>query len=409
MRNIDGAAYRQRAWRAVAAALGARLAVRGSLGGIVHPLLGEPTVEQKYLLDLIYRGRGLASSANERRWPVFQYVEQELYRQHELDVMQVLPTCPMIGGPASGGSYGWTWCSTRQADDEIRLTIAGMGHVSDAQHEVKLFIDALAVVVQTQRSFKASPTEVKAVAISVAEMRDSLPPVWRLDTAALAGIRDAFKHEPATWHCNAQPVDDWVLTLSPFLRQYGGLDTWETYLERVIEVLSPPIPQPEPLYPSPLSLPEAIDYLNAVWRLHAERPVIRIGRAEAAAKLVLDCATADEFESRLSALCSTLDALDVPDSDGHKLTDLNAYLRAELGEDASADRASEAIGDLRALFDLRVWRQHSGTERRAAAGMSRLGIVLPVLDWAEAWQKVQARTVAALAALREEVETLAPS
>ncbi len=378
---------------------------RGRLGFIVHPFLGEPTVEQKYLLDLIYRGRGLASSAHERRWPVFQYVEQELYRQHELDVMQVLATCPTIGGPASGGSYGWTWCSTRQADDEIRLTVAGMGHVPDADHEVKLFIDALAVVVKTQRSFKPSPTEVKTVAISVAEIRDCLPPVWRLDTAGLAGIRDAFKHEPATWHCNAQPVDDWVLTLSPFLRQYAGLDTWGAYLERVIEVLSPPIARPEPLYPSPLSLPEAIDYLNAVWRLHAERPLLRIGRAEAAAKLVLDCATVDEFESRLSALCSILDALDVPASDGHKLTDLDAYLRGKLGED-SADRAAEAIGDLRALFDLRVWRQHSGTERRAAAGMGRLGIVLPVLDWAEAWQKVQACTVAALAALREEIETL---
>lgn len=64
---------------------GAKLAVRGSLGGVVHPLLGELTVEQKYLLDLIYRGRGLANSVNERRWPFFQYVEQELYRQHELD------------------------------------------------------------------------------------------------------------------------------------------------------------------------------------------------------------------------------------------------------------------------------------------------------------------------------------
>jgi hypothetical protein len=41
--------------------------------------------------------------------------------------------------------------------------------------------------------------------------------------------------------------------------------------------------------------------------------------------------------------------------------------------------------------------------------MSRLGIVLPVVDWAEAWQKVQARTVAALAALREEIETLSSS
>jgi hypothetical protein len=374
----------------------------------VHPLLAEPTREQKYLLHLVYRGRGLANSASTRRWPVFQYVEQELYREHELDVMYTLATCPTIGGPGSGGSYGWTWCATRQPGDEIGLTVAGLVHVADALREVELFLDALAVLVQTQRSFKPSPTEVKAVEIGATEMRDCLLPAWRLDAAGLSSIRDAFRHEPSTWHCTAQPVDDWVLTLSPFVRQYTGLDTWEAYLERVIEVLTPQVPSAEPLYPSPLSLPEAIDYLNAVWRLHAERPMFRIGRAEAAAKLVLDCATADEFESRLSGLCSILDTVYLPTSDGHKLTDLDAYLRGELGEE-SADRASEAIGDLRALFDLRVWRQHSGTERRGATGMSRLGISLPVVDWADAWQKVQVRAVVALSALREEIETLSPS
>jgi hypothetical protein len=374
----------------------------------VHPLLAEPTPEQKYLLDLIYRGRGLASSASKRRWPVFQYVEHELYRHHELDVMHTLATCPTIGGPASGGNYGWTWSTTRQPGDEIGLTVAGMVHVLGAHGEVELFLAALAVLVETQRSFKPSPTEVETVEIRAIEMRDCLPPAWRVDAAGLASICAAFMHEPATWHCSVDPVDDWVLTLSPFVRQYARMDTSKAYLERVVAMLTPQAAPSEPLYPSPLSLPEAIDYLNAVWRLHTERPLLKIGRAEAAAKLVLDCATVDEFESRVSALCGILDALDVPSSDGHKLTDLASYLQGELGEE-SADRASEAIGDLRALFDLRVWRQHSGTERRAAAGMSRLGIVLPVVDWADAWQNVRARAVTALSALREEIETLSPS
>jgi len=152
-------------------------------------------------------------------------------------------------------------------------------------------------------------------------------------------------------------------------------------------------------------LPEAIDYLNAVWRLHAGSPLIRIGRAEAAAKLVLDCASAEEFESRVSSLCSILDSLDVPESEGHKLLDLATYLDAHLPEESSA-RAREAIDDLRALLDIRVWRQHTGTDERAARGMRRLGISLPVYDWGEAWQRVQARSVAALSALREELERL---
>ena len=123
---------------------------------------------------------------------------------------------------------------------------------------------------------------------------------------------------------------------------------------------------------------------------------------------MLDCASAEEFESRLSALCSILDSVDVPDRDASKLVDLGAYLQAKLSEE-SATRAVDAINDLRALFDLRVWRQHTGTEDRAARGMRRLGISLPVHDWSGAWRDVQARAVAALSALREEIETLPPT
>ena len=376
----------------------------------MHPLLAEPTPEQQWLLDLIYRGRLLASSTAERRWPIFQYVEQELYGQHELSLMRTLATCPTIGGQATGGSYGWTWCATRQLGDEIGLTVAGMGHVADAGHETQQFLDTLAVLVEAQRSFKPSPTEVKAVEIGATELRDALAPRrWRLDPSGLVSILSALRHEPATWQCQtSRPGDDsWELTVSPFVRRYADLESCDAYLERVIELFTPPAAAPEPLYPSPLSLPEAIDYLNAIWRLHSGSALMRIGRAEAAAKLVLDCATVDEFESRLSALCGILDGLAVPGSDGHKLSDIATYLEDKLG-DESADRASEAIADLRALFDLRVWRQHEGTERRAAAGMDRLGITLPVYDWGAAWQHVQARAVAALSALREEIETLSP-
>jgi hypothetical protein len=37
------------------------------------------------------------------------------------------------------------------------------------------------------------------------------------------------------------------------------MSTSDAYLERAVEVMAPPAPVPEPLYPSPLSLPEAID------------------------------------------------------------------------------------------------------------------------------------------------------
>jgi hypothetical protein len=120
--------------------------------------------------------------------------------------------------------------------------------------------------------------------------------------------------------------------------------------------------------------------------------------------MALDCATADEFESRISALCTILGSLNLPDRDESKLIDLREYVTEKLGTDGA--RAAEAIDDLRAVFDLRVWRQHVGTEARGARGMERLGISLPVYDWGSAWAHVQGRTVAALSALREELEAI---
>jgi hypothetical protein len=268
----------------------------------------------------------------------------------------------------------------------------------------------LGVMVVNERAFipRADVAqEVELVANDVASLLRKARGAWLLNQVALEALRDSLALEPATWHCRPSSSEPWRVTLSPFLRAYEGVNTPHEYLERVVEKFTPVEAAPEPLHPSALSLPEAIDYLNVVWRLHARIPLLRIGRAEAAAKLVLDCATADEFESRLSALVSILDSVSLPDGDGKKLIDLDGYLKGTLAKE-SAGRASEAISDLRGVIGLRVWRQHAGTERRAVRGMQRLGITLPVVDWAWAWQNVQARAVAALSALREEIETMVP-
>jgi hypothetical protein len=397
----------------------------------MHPLLADPTDEQACLLQVIYEGRQQAGWPNYKRvhrqgvervgkpslWPTFQYVESELYRHQKLDARTVLATCPHA--PGAGGAYGWVWHGAPspqvlQLESRLTLTVAGMTHVLDASDEVDVFIDMLSLMVARERAFVPLAATVEEVTLSAGEVRAILEQVaneWSLDEVALDALRDALDREPATWHTHttsSTAEQRWVLVLSPFLRDYADVTTPQEYLERMVDVSASAEPEPEPLYPSALSLPEAIDYLNAVWRLHARRPLMRIGRAEAAAKLVLECASVEEFESRVSSLCSILDSLDVPEGDGHKLIDLAAYLQAQLPAESSA-RAGEAIDDLRALLDIRVWRQHTGTDERAARGMRRLGISLPVYDWGDAWLRVQARAVAALSVLREEVERLDPS
>jgi hypothetical protein len=216
--------------------------------------------------------------------------------------------------------------------------------------------------------------------------------------------------EPATWHC--QTFDDengaWRASLSPFLRRYAGVATAAEYVQRVADMSVPAVVPSGPMHPSPLSLPEAIDYLNAVWRasLGDGDALIRISRAEAAAKLALDCATVDELESRLSAIAGILGQIRLPRQAGdRKLVELRALLGQALKADA-ATRAQDAVNVLRDIVALRVWRQHPGTDQIGTAAADRLGIAFPSEDWSATWDQVRERAVSALSAIREEIDQL---
>ena len=308
-----------------------------------------------------------------------------------------------------GGGYSWVWIDgPGNLRDEciLGVTIAGMWDrdTPSANEHVALFLDMLRVMVGVERAYEPSPAEVSPVLLPTDRARLFLRDAnqrWDLGPRAADDLRDTLSHEPATWHSHGTDAS-W--TLSPFLRGYTNIDAADEYVARVIEVNHPAPPASEPTHASSLALPEAIDYLNLVWQAHTGERLVSIGRAEAAVKLALDCSTADEFDARVSALCSVLSAVNVPNSEESKLVTLRDYLEETLG-DGSA-RAAAAVDDLRAVFDLRVWRQHPGTDERGARGMARLGLPLPVFDWGAAWGQVQARSVAALSTLREEVEVL---
>jgi hypothetical protein len=89
----------------------------------------------------------------------------------------------------------------------------------------------------------------------------------------------------------------------------------------------------------------------------------------------------------------------------HALEDLKTHLTDTLIPGAS-ERAVDAVDDLRALFDLRAWRQHAGSkaERKGLRGSGRLEIALPTAAPGAAWHQIQARAANALATLREEME-----
>ena len=234
-------------------------------------------------------------------------------------------------------------------------------------------------------------------------------PEWILEAAELDSVRELLGHEPATWHCRVSSADGpgiWRLVLSPFLHPYAGIATAADYIDRLVQSTSLGMPELAPAYPSSLALPEAIDYFNAVWRLHAGGPLFKLSRAEGVAKLALTCATSDELDSRLSALGAILGHLELPGrASAAQLVDLRTYLHEHLSQEA-AQRGSGAISDLQAFLDLRAWRQHPGADNRGRRGMQQLGLQLPTFDYEAAWRHLQARVVVALNALREEVEAI---
>lgn len=396
----------------------------------MNPLEVEPTEAQARLLEVIYRGRRLAGGPRyypagykqpqevgrePDAWPIFQYVEGVLYQEHGLDASSLILGAPSVRLGNVVSRYGWIQVARGPglAEEKVRLTIAGLSKVPDAAAEVQVFIDTLAFLVERERRFVPDPSQVVQVEVWSGEIKDWLNERWELQIDdQLEAIPDLLAHEPATWHCQvrAEEARGWRVILAPFIRPYAGVSTAADYLERLFGVISPPATSPAPLHRSSLSLPEALDYLNAVWRANVGNgePLFRISRAEAAAKLALDCSIVDEFESRLSAVAGILAQLRLPRETGDKkLIDLRKFLGQILSDD-SATRAQDAVNVLRDVVALRVWRQHPGTEEVAADAARRLGVALPSESWGATWDHIRERAVSALSAIREEIERLPP-
>lgn len=398
----------------------------------MNPLTQKPSEPQSRLLDVIYKGRELAGGPcfhpvelrhvphrvgrEHDAWPIFQYVEAVLHREHGLDARSVISEAPSIRFGAGQGRYGWIQLDrpgSSQPEDKVRLTVAGMAHVAEAAPEASAFIETLTLFAERERRFAPHPTEVQHVEVSSGEIRQHLEQRWIIgDDDNLTALVELIRREPATWHCQVTPTETgpWRAVLTPFLRSYTGVTSAIEYVDRLFDTIAFPIPPPLPLHPSSLSLPEAIDYLNAVWRasVGSGAPLIRISRAEAAAKLALDCTTVEELESRLSALAGILTQLRLPEETGDKkLIDLREFLGRILSDDAST-RVGDAVNVLRDLVALRVWRQHPGTERAGQEAARRLGITFPTDDWGDAWNRLRIRAVTALSAIREEIERSEP-
>ncbi len=386
----------------------------------VNPLLAEVSGEDSpagRLMEILWD-----SYAQRGKWPIFQYAEACLYRDtHQSEATATLRECPWVPWSHGLGHYGWFWVTENRLDlpqpgDTIGLTMLGMSRVQgfrkrpQLQAEIIMFLAALRAAVESERNFNPDPTQVQQVRVEAEEFAQRLAGMKGIDAPErpVSRLREIFRHEPVTMSCVFGTDESWHLVPSPAIRKYAGVEGLGDYADRVLDHLAPEQPRAMPIPLSSLALPEAIDYLNVVWRERAGSVLFRVRRAEAAAKVALDCNSRDEFDARLSALCNLVSHLQLP---GHpqeqELAGLKPYLGRILPEDGRA-RAQKAVTTLQALYAVRASRQHSGgdADRKAGRGMRELGLQLPTADWAAVWQQVRAVTVDALNTIREEVERI---
>ena len=370
-------------------------------------LLSTPTEEQRALLEVVHKAFRQAN-----RWPIFQYVEAMLDRQG-LDTATVLASFPTVGT----ARYGAVWWdrSAPLPDSLVGLTVAGLSHCQGGYVEIQLFLDTLAYLIQRRLAFNPSPTTVQHIRVTSEDVKQALEAAGHaVVEGTLESLYELLVHEPPTWAGSKSRSKDgtWTLEVERAVLKYQGIKTIEEYIQRVAEQLaSPPIVSP-PAVPSPLSLVASLDYLNAVWQLHCGQPLFRFPRATMAAKLAMRCATADEFDSRLSALSEVLKdyklPVDVKGNGRDPFSRLENYLLRHVTGVAEA-RVQRAIEVLRSANSIRAGGQHANAAKRAAESFNKLAIAYPPREWGEAWETIQARVIEALDALREEIQATMPS
>jgi hypothetical protein len=372
-------------------------------------LLRESTTEEEQLLDIV-----MEDYIARQSWPNYQYVEAVLYQRHGLEAQPILAGTPRVQVRGGIGSYGWLRTSSTMYDkpqqsDQIALSISGMARSRRGHPDVNRFVAMLGYLCERQRTFVPSPSAVQTIQVTSDEIRDALSlhqdgeSVWSPSSENIVRIGHLIGEEPSTWNCAVEFSNDgFVVTLAPFIRPYHGVEDVTDYVERVVAEISPPQQNAERAYPSGLALPEAIDYLNAVWHVHAKAPLIRIRKAEVTARLAFECNSSDQFDAQLSGLCQLLDGLDLPNTPGRKLFDLDGYLEKRLDR-GSYERVHEAIETLRALVTIRAWRQHAADDRKWREAARRVEVRLPASDWNETWRRVHLAAVNSLAAIREEL------
>lgn len=361
------------------------------------PFSAAPDKEQLRLLELV-----TGVFLEQGKWPRWPWVYESLEREglDALTIVSSMPTEPLY----SYGFIGRLGPSGPAPSQEIRVRIAGLCHVPIAQERVSYFVRLVRALGRLRREVVLDP------------FADSQPVVSREDVSrALGGsgppsrvVLSMFDLEPATWNCQflGDINSEWTLALTPGIRHFAEIDDVKGYLAATQLLLAAEVEVREPALPaSPFTLPAALDFLDVVWELRFEIPLLGRPGLERSARLGAAVATGEEANASLSALAEvfrTMHVPSVPGVGGGPLDRLAPFLQTVLpGE--SMERVRTAVSVLRAAQEIRHGQQHSGKEVARVTSYETLGIRFPVSDWSIAWAHVQGAIAGAVDVIREEV------
>jgi hypothetical protein len=384
-------------------------------------LLREPLgEEQLQLLRVIYEPFGQAGL-----WPVWQYVDLTLDDKYGTDGGEVLASLPRLGGPGPMSmSYGLTWREDSQLSvpnpgHYVTLTVAGLWHLRPATEPLLLaFFEAIRCMIEAQRRLVPSPSEVVEASVqSGAISRRLVGPMFGVSLdlldVALRKIRRLLSHEPFL-HLVHQPkpdIEDWSVRVPAVLRVYRDITSIDDYLDCVAGQVAPPEPPAAPPSPSPLDIPYAVGYLDAVWKAKTGSRLFASLDAASVGRLTLQCGTEAEFNSLMSALADVLAQVTEPGHaqppQGGALEKVREYLSQAL-DAAAAVHASDAIDQLIKLRRIRVSAQHSDARHKAVTAFRDIGLSFPPASWWHAWDHVAGPVAGALDTVREEAHAGLP-
>jgi hypothetical protein len=360
-------------------------------------MLAPPTSEQQSLIDVVAR-----IYLEHGKWPTWQWLDETLER-NGMDATSILASLPRTG------SYGYGYLRPLnpfpQPLGPVRLTVAGLSQVQNANVRVSAFIRFVGVLGTLRSKILLDPFGQDQPTIAKTDVLSVIFP----SIAAGEELLELLSGEPPLWNSvvTQQEESGWVLLyVPPGTRRFAAVNSLEKYFEVFSEFL---VTKEEPLddnFVSPFMLPASIDYLDAVWQIRFQKPLVVPPGVERSARLAFTASNVEEADSRLSALAELLKNLNVPSTpgvDGHPLTRMKSFLVEQLPIEAH-ERVTNAIDILDAARKLRVGGQHHGVSFATIAACAQLKIAYPVSDWSETWSRIQSKATAAVDSIRDEIQ-----